>query len=1019
MKKHFANLNEEISRMNALAGINNDKPKILSESIDFSTLLPDQKKLLQDLPTHDLYMYDEGDFQYYADEIGITLEDLMGYLADNMLIKNSNRKNLKEEENDIFGSEDEKEQEKKIETGGAKVELPTELKAAMVLNNIDEYTEMLFKAYTLYSPRTTGAQAGDVAGTVVDKAPVQKLAGAEEEMYRLIRNGMRPVTWSPEGWKTENLPDYLKQNTAKWLARKNESLISYKNGLTPMGKAQIEFLARMVAKDPDTHKDEKIFLSTKYANHISVVAAEILRAFYSKALIPIFVQLTKRQNYSSKDLQLNEFIDLGVEHALRQLREGKYDSSRENLGAWFIQVAKNIVINKLAKISDYKLDFSAAGDYLHSLSESGQPFKAKSKANPSEVEGNYDEVKQLSNGIWVYIYNDPMTALIDLRHDARTEKGSKSSPLSPRFLVDKNLFYKSVPKNISGSEGFGLEQTVEPEEVLTINKLPIEAKGNILSILNRVSTNILDVDPRISKKTYGAGLGREIFNNFLFTLLQYGKEFLVLKKPFEYISPVSGKEMVYPILNHEGKYRKIEVDEKGRLLVFDKEANKKVPVMPARDGQIPSTKWVWLSPTQDVMGEMLNKFNDDTLNKFLKAPENQNKNINDFKKELENNGLLIPYDKAIIIRKNLNDYLKKDLAAYQNIKKDIDMAVLAESKKKTLNKVRQLIREMLENGDIETAETPKHGDWKTIKSTEETPEGWREMSVIGPKGYKFITPLDESLHSPMVSDVGNDAIYYPPVEEKDPVINADTFDLYKIELIDGQFEEKKVATGTLDELNAWAKRQGLTFKRDKTLFGGYYVDKIGNSYSINKELNEQKSSIKEVPDKVSDNKTNFSDDFENVFIGDEMRTVDKRTNTLLGEPQMQKNSNNPSNNKINEQKSSIREFVKKILSEKIYTSKYGFDSIDEPMIPDAITLLSKNNSSIKFTNKNDFDNFLNNQEYFSASYSNCLYPDSVEFEKDCVIVFETGHELVAAWDDKNSIGYILPENKTDSMRYKK
>lgn len=651
--KQFSNLNEEIQRMTSLAGVKitdniNKKQVIISE------MSPEQKEILN----------------------------------ENLLIN--------EETDDIFAGTGDEEENKKIETGGAKVEMPTELKVAMIMNNIDDYTASLFNAYTKYIPRTKGATGGE-EGTLQAKPSVEKIKGSEFEIRRLAKDFRRPVTWSPEGWKSQELSKFEKEQTAKWLSagKKDDSIISYRNGLTPLGKAQLEFLARMVAQNPGNHEDEKAFLESTYKNHFSVVAEEILRRFYTKVLIPYIVILTKRAKYTTNDLQIHDFIENGIEHALEQLRAGKYDISRGNVGAWLIQIVKNEVIKNLEKISDYKLDVSEASHYLGALSESGQPFKAKSKANPSEVEGSYDEVKDLGNGVWLYIYNDPLNALSDLQHDARKEKGTKSSPLTPRFLVDKGIFYKSIPKNIAGAEGFGLEQTVEPEEVLKLNTLPIEAKANVLGILNTATNEILGVEPKISRKAYGAGLGRDIFNNFLFTLLQYGKDFLILNKPFEYMSPISGKKMVYPVTDNEGNYRRVELDDQDRLMIFDKEAGKKVPVMASKEGEIPDVRFKWLAPAHDVLEGIISKFNEDTLNKFANLPDNKNKDIKQLQDELANNGFIIPYDKALIIRRGLNDYLKKNAVAYEEIKDNIESAVLAESKRKALNHVRNLIREIL------------------------------------------------------------------------------------------------------------------------------------------------------------------------------------------------------------------------------------------------------------------------------------------------------------------------------------
>jgi len=133
----------------------------------------------------------------------------------------------------------------------------------------------------------------------------------------------------------------------------------------------------------------------------------------------------------------------------------------------------------------------------------------------------------------------------------------------------------------------------------------------------------------------------------------------------------------------------------------------------------------------------------------------------------------------------------------------------------------------------------------------------------------------------------------------------------------------------------------------------------------------------------------------------------------------------------------IREQAKKIFNKvllnensNIYFNKYHIKTIDNPIIPDAIEIMSNNPDVIKFTHKGNFDEFLNKQRYFSASQSHCFYNiedyesfhrgedqwrrDNTgisEADKGCLMLFETGHELAAIWDSRNSVGYILPKDK--------
>ena len=119
-----------------------------------------------------------------------------------------------------------------------------------------------------------------------------------------------------------------------------------------------------------------------------------------------------------------------------------------------------------------------------------------------------------------------------------------------------------------------------------------------------------------------------------------------------------------------------------------------------------------------------------------------------------------------------------------------------------------------------------------------------------------------------------------------------------------------------------------------------------------------------------------------------------------------------------------------LLKENIYTNKHRIETIDEPIIGDALTVISKDSRAIKFENKAEFDSVLENQRYFSASFSHCYYSMEdleasrrgderfrdgytgiSEADRGCVMLFETGHELVAVWSERDKVGYIIPADK--------
>jgi len=112
------------------------------------------------------------------------------------------------------------------------------------------------------------------------------------------------------------------------------------------------------------------------------------------------------------------------------------------------------------------------------------------------------------------------------------------------------------------------------------------------------------------------------------------------------------------------------------------------------------------------------------------------------------------------------------------------------------------------------------------------------------------------------------------------------------------------------------------------------------------------------------------------------------------------------------------------LQENILSNKHGVTTVNKPIIPDVVEILSQNPKAVKFTDKQSYDEFANQQQYFSASHSHAFYspeeqlqwsmsggkysdPDSEQSD----ILFETGREPVQVWDNKNSIGYVIPSER--------
>lgn len=557
----------------------------------------------------------------------------------------SNTTNLKEEEDlnigDIFDDPNSKDKEKKAETDTT-FDLPIELKAAMLATNMTQYQAQLLNLYTHYEPFTrgtqvkTGGEAGDKKfvddkSTLVDKPSVEKFKGAADlyqqtmntnvdpmahtkgrkydaEWNEIIKKRRVPITYHDGHLETREMTDDEKKATARWLTNKTYEMISYTSsgGLTPMGKAQLEFLARVYRNQPADEKETLLFKFLE--NSARRVAKTVLIGFYEKVMIPIIMNVTKRAKYNPNDFQLESFIEQGVSYAVGQLIS-EYNPQRGNVGTFIMTTATNFIINLLKRISTYKVNQDSF-DYLMNFSG---PFKAYSAANPEEVTGNYDSVVKVKEGgeqkgkgkartIYAYVYNDASNALADLNRDARVDKG-KPSPLSLAYIVNptRSLLYKSIgahPDDIKAGMNIPDENNPgEEENVITFTGMPEEAKKVVVAIIDDILNGIL-ANP--AAKTYHAFIGknRVFVRNLMYNLLQIGQMVEVYKR-------------AWTVKNEKGGITKAPVGSAVKMTT-DENGNKNY--MPNTEGEMPTENdvtWVWSSgniSTDTVFEDFINRF---------------------------------------------------------------------------------------------------------------------------------------------------------------------------------------------------------------------------------------------------------------------------------------------------------------------------------------------------------------------------------------------------------------------------
>lgn len=526
-------------------------------------------------------------------------------------------------------------------------ELPYELKVAMLAHNLDAESADLISAYSEYMQTTKGASK-DNAETLFSKEKEFKLPGSIQDIERLLKGFRKTITWSPEGAKVHNLPAEFKQQDAKWLNKKDYNIIiQTKDGkLSSDGKAQLEFLARMVAGRPKGD-DERILYEyqKKHLKNLYSGRAElILESYYSKFLPSILLNLFHKQHI---DTQLEIIIEESLRHALEMLRSGFYDYAEKkfgNIGKWLIQVVKNKAIDILkTEFTDWKLDEAGLEEYLYSQTP---PYKIKSKANPENVGGNYDQVLKGKN-YWVYVYNEENNIRIDLRHDARIQ-GGKISPLSERFLVNPSIFYTGVPKShisdVAGyedvkrtkkeptgndEENVGFEDKYYSDLYSTLEtvKLKQPDKEKILTIIGDFIHNSAEVKTTSAQK-------KELWKEFLYILIP---KFVALKEVFsKSFKPVDSNTTfkIGETVTDEARYKK---DIKGYS---------------------PQTEMKWVTVSHGVIPNELNKFNEKTIQSYLS--KNAGSTMEQAIAELTNSKFLLDERTAKSLWNNFKTFLGAD-----------------------------------------------------------------------------------------------------------------------------------------------------------------------------------------------------------------------------------------------------------------------------------------------------------------------------------------------------------------------
>jgi len=183
--------------------------------------------------------------------------------------------------------------------------------------------------------------------TLQDKIKKLQSFGIDDEFVSFLKS-------EQEKLKRDNYPTASGDEKAtisyNFKARANESK------LKPKGFWQIQFLSRVAANQPQNELEEILFGNGKYIGH----ALKTLENFYKAAFHNIIAMLTGRKfQINPNDHEFMIIKDKAWDKVKDNLVSGKFDTKKQNFGAWAFTVAKNATIDEIKKITDLYFESSS------------------------------------------------------------------------------------------------------------------------------------------------------------------------------------------------------------------------------------------------------------------------------------------------------------------------------------------------------------------------------------------------------------------------------------------------------------------------------------------------------------------------------------------------------------------------------------------------------------------------------------------------------------------------------------
>ena len=266
--------------------------------------------------------------------------------------------------------------------------------------------------------------------------------------------------------------------------------------LTPLGFWQIQFLSRILKMVPRSQDDlESLFFHSSAFGSYYNKAERVLADFYKHAIYPMATTLTGRAyNINPND---HEF-EIMLQGSWDKVKDNidKYDSSRDNFGAWAFTVARNALIDQIKHIADYRFQNTEEAYnavitqnlvYLHFIKSMDEKLKDYSleTLNPEIKEDALELKRQAENKTYLYKFKSPTELFEFLQENQGNQSVFRSLSRISRTVLNGLKVLHSVKKNADFFAN-GIESEKEKEFEIGTKEISKEEKDKLFTQLSNL-----------------------------------------------------------------------------------------------------------------------------------------------------------------------------------------------------------------------------------------------------------------------------------------------------------------------------------------------------------------------------------------------------------------------------------------------------------------------------------------------------------------------------------------------------